>query len=67
MVGIHMNIIQTGEPIDWENLALTNSCFISGIINNKYIPHKPFKNQFKFLLYPCEEMLYGGAAGGRQE
>ena len=61
-----MNIMQK-EYIDWENLALLNNDFINGIINNKYIPHKPFKNQFKFLLYPCEEMLYGGAAGGRQK
>lgn len=61
-----MNIMQK-EYIDWETLALLNNDFINGIINNKYIPHKPFKNQFKFLLYPCEEMLYGGAAGGRQK
>lgn len=66
MVGIYMNIMQK-EYIDWETLALLNNDFINGIINNKYIPHKPFKNQFKFLLYPCEEMLYGGAAGGRQK
>lgn len=66
MGGIYMNIMQK-EYIDWETLALLNNDFINGIINNKYIPHKPFKNQFKFLLYPSEEMLYGGAAGGRQK
>ena len=28
------------------------------------IIHKPFKNQVKFLIYPSEELLYGGQAGG---
>lgn len=51
------------ETINWKELALNNSDFVNGILNNKYIPHKPFKNQLKFLVYPAEEILYGGAAG----
>lgn len=52
------------EHVDWEGLAFDNDDFVNGIINNKYIPHKPFKNQLKFLVYPAEEILYGGSAGG---
>ena len=52
------------EHVDWEALALDNPDFVHGILNNKYIPHKPFKNQLKFLVYPAEEILYGGGAGG---
>lgn len=52
------------ENVDWESLALDNPDFVYGILNNKYIPHKPFKNQLKFLVYPAEEILYGGGSGG---
>lgn len=38
--------------------------FKATIIDNPYIPHKPFLNQVKFLIFPSEEILYGGAAGG---
>lgn len=55
------------NKIDWKSLALQDTNFINGILNNKYIPHKPFKNQLKFLIYPAEEILYGGAAGRREE
>lgn len=34
------------------------------VLNNPYIPHKPFNNQITFLTYPAEELLYGGQAGG---
>ena len=34
------------------------------VLNNPYIPHKPFNNQITFLTYPTEELLYGGQAGG---
>ena len=50
------------EHIDWKTLALSNKDFVNGILNNQYIPHKPFKNQLKFLIYPAEEILYGGGA-----
>lgn len=56
--------MQIQNNIDWKTLALQDTNFINGILNNKYIPHKPFKNQLKFLIYPSEEILYGGAAGG---
>ncbi|MBR0369710.1 MAG: phage terminase large subunit [Methanobrevibacter sp.] len=38
--------------------------FKSTVIDNKYIPHKPFLNQVHFLTHPSEELLYGGQAGG---
>ena len=38
--------------------------FKTTIIDNPYIPHRPFLNQVKFLIHPAEEILYGGAAGG---
>lgn len=52
------------EHVDWEALLGNSDEVVNGILNNKYIPHKPFKNQLKFLLYPAEEILYGGGAGG---
>jgi len=58
-----MSSIQN-DKIDWETLTIDNN-FINGILYNKYIPHKPFLNQFKFLVYDSEEILYGGAAGRR--
>ena len=38
--------------------------FKSTVIDNPYIPHKPFLNQVHFLTHPSEELLYGGQAGG---
>ena len=38
--------------------------FKSTVIDNPYIPHKPFLNQVHFLTYPSEELLFGGQAGG---
>lgn len=57
--------ISLNQKIDWKNITLEHPEFVNSILNNKYIPHKPFKNQFKFLIYPAEEILYGGAAGRR--
>lgn len=34
------------------------------VYNNPFIPHNPFKNQILFLADDCEELLYGGQAGG---
>lgn len=51
------------DNINWKQMLLNNNDFVNGILNNKYIPHKPFKNQLKFLVYPAEEILYGGGAG----
>ena len=50
---------------NWNKIWEQNkSHFKTTIIDNPYIPHKPFLNQVKFLIYPAEEILYGGAAGG---
>lgn len=38
--------------------------FKTTIIDNPYIPHKPFLNQVHFLTHPSEELIYGGQAGG---
>ena len=38
--------------------------FVETVGKNPYIPHKPFIQQFQFLTYPSEELLYGGQAGG---
>ena len=46
------------NTINWKQMVLNNNDFINGILN-----HKPFKNQLKFLIYPAEEILYGGGAG----
>ena len=37
---------------------------IKTVLANPYIPHRPFRNQVKFLVHPAEEIFYGGAAGG---
>lgn len=50
---------------NWKKIWNKNkSLFKTTIIDNPYIPHKPFLNQVKFLICPSEEILYGGAAGG---
>ena len=50
---------------NWKKIWDKNkSHFKSTITDNPYIPHRPFLNQVKFLIYPSEEILYGGAAGG---
>ena len=50
---------------NWKTIWDKNKSHLkSTIIDNPYIPHKPFLNQVKFLIYPSEEILYGGAAGG---
>lgn len=50
---------------NWKTIWEKNkSHFKTTIIDNPYIPHRPFLNQVKFLIYPSEEILYGGAAGG---
>lgn len=35
-----------------------------GTVGNEYIPHKPTDKQYRFLLNPMLEGLYGGAGGG---
>lgn len=37
---------------------------VTEILENPYIPHKPFSKQIKYLLTEQEEALYGGQAGG---
>ena len=50
---------------NWKKIWNKNkSLFKTTIIDNPYIPHRPFLNQVKFLIHPAEEILYGGAAGG---
>lgn len=34
------------------------------VYKNPFIPHTPFDQQFDFLTYTAEELLFGGAAGG---
>ena len=46
---------------NWMNYRVD---FKSTVIDNPYIPHKPFLNQVHFLTHPSEELLYGGQAGG---
>lgn len=43
---------------------MSRAHFKSTIIDNPFIPHYPFLNQVYFLIYPSEELLYGGQAGG---
>ncbi len=45
----------------WKN---NRSLFKATVIDNPYIPHRPFLKQVQFLIYPAEEILYGGSAGG---
>ena len=60
-----MRIISKNWKEKWKEIWKKNRAhFKSTIIDNPYIPHKPFKNQVYFLTYPSEELLYGGQAGG---
>jgi predicted phage terminase large subunit-like protein len=45
-------------------VELQKQLFLTTILRNPYIPHKPTLKQAKFLLFNGEEGLYGGAAGG---
>ncbi|MBQ3407964.1 MAG: phage terminase large subunit [Clostridia bacterium] len=57
-----MNI---AESTDWDGIWHNQrNHFKATIYNNDFIPHKPFTNQVKFLIYPSEELFYGGQAGG---
>lgn len=57
-----MNILPN---TDWEQLWQQKKAhFKATIYDNPYIPEVPFLNQIKFLIYPSEEILYGGSAGG---
>lgn len=38
--------------------------FYATIYNNYFIAEKPFGKQVKFLIYPSQEILFGGRAGG---
>ena len=50
---------------NWKTIWNKNKSFFkTTIIDNPYIPHRPFTNQVKFLICPSEELFYGGAAGG---
>lgn len=50
---------------NWHELWMKNRAhFKATIYDNVFIPENPFLNQIKFLIYPSEELLYGGAAGG---
>lgn len=50
---------------NWKKIWKKNrSLFKTTVIDNPYIPHKPFLRQVQFLIYPSEEIMYGGAAGG---
>ena len=50
---------------DWRKLWLQQrNHFKATIYNNDFIPQKPFNRQVKYLIYPSEEILYGGMAGG---
>lgn len=38
--------------------------YVTTVLKNPYIPHRPFPKQAEFLLLPHREALYGGAGGG---
>jgi predicted phage terminase large subunit-like protein len=44
--------------------SLKKQLFLTTILQNKFIPHKPTLKQAEFLLLDTKEALYGGAAGG---
>lgn len=59
---IKLNVDAT---IEWQKLWLQQrNHFKATIYDNEFIPQKPFNRQVKFLIYPSEEILYGGMAGG---
>ena len=50
---------------DWKSLWLQRrNHFKATIYDNEFIPQNPFNRQVKYLIYPSEELLYGGMAGG---
>ena len=50
---------------DWRQLWLQQrNHFKATIYDNVFIPQKPFGKQVKFLIYPSQESIFGGAAGG---
>lgn len=59
-----MNILNT---TDWNDILQNNPFTVKSFMNaqlNDYIQEKPFGLQWKFLIYPSEELFFGGAAGG---
>jgi len=52
------------ESLSTEQQLKRINLFVETVGKNKYIPHKPFIQQFLFLTYESEELLYGGQAGG---
>lgn len=53
------------RSVDWNKLWLhQRNHFKATIYDNEFIPQKPFNRQVKYLIYPSEELLYGGMAGG---
>ena len=50
---------------DWRALwHQQRNHFKATIFDNVFVPHKPFFNQVKFIIYPSKEIFYGGQAGG---
>jgi len=59
---IKMNVEKTAN---WAKLWIQQrNHFKTTIFDNVFIPHKPFFNQVKFIIYPSREIFYGGQAGG---
>lgn len=58
--------MQIVDEKEWISLFKENleRVLIKTVLANPYIPHRPFRNQVKFLIHPAEEIFYGGAAGG---
>ena len=57
-----MNVEKTAN---WAKLWIQQrNHFKTTIFDNVFIPHKPFFNQVKFIIYPSREIFYGGQAGG---
>lgn len=60
-----MKYLNINKTTDWNSLwEQQQAHFKTTIIDNPFIPHKPFFNQVKYLIYPSEELMYGGQAGG---
>ena len=55
--------IQLQDLSNEQQIKMINT-FIETVGKNNFIPHDPFDNQFDFLTYESEELLFGGMAGG---
>lgn len=59
-----MNILNTA---DWNKILEESYFTVKSFLHastNEYIKEKPFDLQWKFLIYPSEELFFGGSAGG---